>query len=280
MSFCKKCGQEIGTALQCPYCDTVITNEVTLPVYSNNNTQSYAPQNPYEQMQSQYATFRIYNLQMINDICVYFSAKREDFRKLHEMEERVVPQLSRESVAPLGWGIVLIIFFLIMAGFIIYSFISSTAAGMTLQITKADWPFIAVALSMLSLGIFLIVLYIVKGKKRKKKLAESLATLNELKQQLQDYYNLSPFVNTIGYEFVDPIVLDALFMIMKSGRANTISEAIQQFIFDVKNDELQRNMQMYNEELIRQIGSVRRWAKAGVGMSAANFGVSMIRWIL
>lgn len=244
----------MGNARFCPACGAQAKGTGTAPV-AYVNPGAVQP-NYFMQMQAQMDAYRASNIALISEIYHYFEPVKAEFKQMYELQEKVVPALTRRSQAALVWGILCIVF--AASAYWLFSF------------------FPAVSIFLAAVGVFLILLYILKGVHSNKKLAESKAEMLSLQQYLYEYYNGCGYTNLFGFEYADPVVLSTLYQIMKSGRANTISEAIQQFIADIRNDQLQS----YSEEIIRQIRSVRRWAKAGVGLSAANLGVGIMSWLL
>lgn len=278
MRYCVNCGQELREGASfCANCGIRVQENSPESGTVAADIQVISPQ--FYQMeysntvQNRIEAYRVSNIQKITDIFNYFSVKREDFKRKYELEEMIVPRLSRRSVAPLVWGIIVTIIGLLLTGIFVFMlcFAKAKLTSVSDVVTVFGMPG-----AILLLGALLLTIYVQKGKHSKKKLEVSQAELQELNNELYQYYNQSGYINLIGFEYVDPVVLETIMQIIVSGRANTISEAIQQFVSDIRNDQLQS----YSKEILRQIQSVRRWAKAGVGLSAANLGVGIMRWVL
>ena len=116
------------------------------------------------------------------------------------------------------------------------------------------------------LGIIILIVSSTSKNNNKQRLEVVQARLVELETELVDYYNA--YVNCpIGLEYVRPDVLFALNELVRNGRATTISEAINIFVADAKQEE----MLQLQREAAESAKEAAKSAKRTASYSTASF---------
>lgn len=218
MAFCSNCGAEIAEGAKfCPSCGTAVNGQ-SVEVVADNNSQ---------------LSEREKSLDELSKMMEYFSQKKDLYGRLK----------NNQILTEIEWGYGKkpkkmdgVWKFLGMIPLIcgwLYFLWDSIDSGWSIDISVLIVPFSCMIFSLLIQGY---------GKKKKTQKLKQLAQEKErLLQELQDYYNA--YKNCpIGIEYTDPIDIEKIMDIVRSGRATRISDAINTILDDIHKETLEQNV--------------------------------------
>lgn len=234
--FCNNCGKPNQDGAKfCSECGAPI-NQIINQQYDNSQQKRQQARNS--------------EITELDKMIRYFSQKS----MVYEEYDRISAELSRFSkgkhYALLIWGIIV--------SFLGTIFVSAFSREEPAKLALGFIPFL--------LGQGMIVghiVYAVSFSKRKKELE---AKLSEISSELFEYYKAYGTC-VVGAEYTNPSNLIAIANTIRSGRADTIKEAINVLLDDVYRN----NMQNLTAQSARSAAAAARGATAGAVFSAANF---------
>ena len=198
------------------------------PVYNNQpGMQGYGyPAQPanYQYIEAE----REKNLNECARMINHFSPKVDLYQE-YEQCKTDIARYSRQSVAPLVWGILVSLFGMIF----VYSAVTSNSQDSI--ITNA-----VIAGVLVLFGAGLVVLFVLKKIHNKKKTEALYVRLGELSTELNLLYN--GFSNCVlPPEFTDPRILFKIQSLIISGRCVTINNAVNSLL-SLQNTYMRINM--------------------------------------
>ena len=119
--------------------------------------------------------------------------------------------------------------------------------------------FLAIAAGFVALGIL-------AKKKNKKKLETATTRQAKISKKLIEHYEAYGDC-PVGFNYTNPIILQAMYELVRDGRANTISEALNRLLDDMKQEEMHR-LQVEATEAAKDAAKNSREAAT---FSAASF---------
>lgn len=238
MMYCANCGAEINEGSSfCKNCGTEVNNGH----YSvTGNWQS----NTFESVREQ-------SMEELRDLYNYFSLKANVYDELDRLYRHAYTHNVQVSKAGLVWGIILIclggLFFII------------SCAGESVWLMLLN-------LLIIGLGIFLIVKRSRKKKAAYQTIEDEKLQIDVLAQELAvhyDNYGGCP----LGIEYSSPRSIEAIYEIIRQGRADTIKEAINL----IKSDSHDAEMERLQRETAQAAWSTCAAARATAGFTAADY---------
>ena len=239
MAFCSKCGAEITTEGKfCPKCGAPISGAEGIVASNGNNV---------EQDKNSTKNVRNESLVEIQNVYDYFSKKVDSYNQFDMLNNKIA-SFPKTKKTILGAAII------ILVG--IYIIIVNNSEVIPDLVCKI----LEYGLSVLSLVGYILIR--IKLKKTNKANIELRDALN---REITDYYNA--YVNCpIGIEFSRPQDISMIMNTIRSGRADTISAAIN-IILD---DEHKANMERKAGEIAQASKEAARAAKAAATNSFIN----------
>lgn len=237
--FCNQCGKQNPDGVQfCHSCGA--------PLAANSNVaMQQRQQNRNAEMEE------------LQRMIYYFSQNGA----MYEEYDRVCAALDRTAKgkrhALLVWGIIIS-----SIGLLILSMV----LPMGLSRGSDYYAAIAIAAFPFLIGQAMIVGYIVYAVNFNKKAAQLYQRYDELSFALIENYKAYGYC-AVGPEYTNPSNLTAILNTIRSGRADSIKEALNVLV----NDAYRNNMQQLAAQTARSAAAAARGAKAGAVFSAANF---------
>ena len=239
MSFCKQCGADLQGANFCPVCGAPANEQAALSRQGGGVVYPSAKSLRQETLQE---------LKQLNDC---FGSKADLYLELDDVEERVSngKRFPIVQIIMIALGIIGLIFAVKL------SFGTATFSSAGVELSSGQ-IFLANLFTFVFSSIIPVILLIfgIRGyKKRSKKYGEEYNALlirrdwltNELKTNFEAYPACP-----ISYEYTHPRILNILTSYIQSGRANTITDAV-----NLLHDEL------YKQEMLDQAAATRAAAE-------------------
>ena len=232
MMFCNQCGRHNPDGAKfCNSCGAPLA----------------APSNAAMQQRQQDRNAEMEELQkMIH----YFSQKGA----LYEEYDRVCAAIDRTAkgkhYALLVWGII----------------VSALGMFFFAMLRTGEPAYSALAAIPFLIGQAMIVGHIVYAVSFDKKKAQLNRRYDELSAALFEHYKAYGYC-AVGPEYTNPSNLTAILNTIRSGRADSIKEALNVLV----NDAYRNNMQQLAAQTARSAAAAARGAKTGAVFSAANF---------
>lgn len=215
MAFCSNCGTKISDNVKfCPNCGNSITGEVSAT----------------EQKQS--TSVREEALNELNKLYQHFSKKEKEYIEFSSLEETTEEDIKEaEKKRKISRIVSPIIVFALCFG--IYYFCLAI---------ELNPPLILMILISITISVLTVLESNINGKKQIEKTKTLLARKEELRKELFEYYNQYDKC-PIGIEYTYPpdIILD-IMDVVKSGRADKISDAINLILDDIHKAEVERSV--------------------------------------
>ena len=190
--FCQNCGTQITqNAAFCPICGQPMTASQPQSVSS----ASLRMQNREDELHE------------INRMIAYFSVKQSQFDELDAVRERLQPKYLRKRPSLLVWGII-----------------------------SAFWGFMFLFNGGIPIGVALLLgagamvfAFVRSTQIRKENYAAARQRFYELSEELERYHaGYGPCIVSVAY--ANPYTLAAIRDIIQSGRANTITDALNMLL--------------------------------------------------
>lgn len=239
MSFCSKCGEEIiGDGNFCQKCGAPINGVSENVAIKNVST---------EQQRGSGKDLRSESLSQSQNLYDYFIKKSNEYNQLDILNAKINTFSNRKKRTVTAVDVV---------GVIIVVFVSYKLENVSEN-------------AAIVVGGLLVVLASVAGivtsMKLKKKNKEDIKLRDSIASELTAYYNA--YNNCpIGIEFSNPKDINLIMNTIRSGRADTISAAIN-IILD---DEHKANMERKAGEIAQATAETAKAAKAAAGFSFLN----------
>ena len=276
--YCPKCGNQVADgALFCPVCGASLSaptrsaepeqiqqpvqqqyqqpvqQQYQQPAQQQYQQQVYQFQQPYQQgfYGPNPQVQRMQNMQEMDQLKAYFSQKANEYSE-YDAINATLDEYDKRRPGLLVWGIILFVIGLIMTS----AFISEHVDGVAY--------IFSIAMMLGAVGMILAFIFGSAARKRNKEAA--LYRLVELADELHTH-----FVNygycPVGEEFTNPAILERIGDNLRSGRANTIQEAIN-IMFD---DAHKTQMEYAAMETMHSARQAAAGATTAAVFAAANF---------
>lgn len=122
-------------------------------------------------------------------------------------------------------------------------------------------------------AVAFVAMFVMLKKKNKGKLAIAVAKQNDLKNQLEEYYNAYGYCS-VGLEYTKPSTLQALYELVRKGRASTPGDAINIYLADQEQAEMRRLQEEATKaakETAKNTKKAAKNAKKAAGYASASF---------
>lgn len=139
---------------------------------------------------------------------------------------------------------------------------------------------VCVLIAIFSGGIFFffaaagfVALFVFMMKKNKERIKIAATRQEELGNELSAYYTDYGYC-PVGFEYTKPSTLNAIYDMIRRGRATIPSDAINLYLNDLHNAEMERQAQIQTEAAIATAENTRQAAKSArkaARYSSANF---------
>ncbi len=227
MAFCSNCGAEIAEGAKfCPSCGTAVNGQA-VSVAADTNLQ---------------VSERESSLNELSKMLEYFSKKKDLYErlKINQIYTKIEWGHGKKPKKIAAKWILFAAIPYILCLFCIASLIILIIASMHLEEGFEIWDYAEAILWAAGFG-FLGTLIVRIGKKKKTRKLEQLAQeYDQLRQELQDYYNA--YTNCpIGIEYTHPDDIENILDIVRSGRATRISDAINVIIDDIHKEKVEQS---------------------------------------
>lgn len=230
--FCSKCGAEIDDNAQfCSVCGNTISSA----------SQSW---NSASNLKIQKST-RAETESVINELINYFSIKSDLYQEFDKNELKLYKTKQVNALKVITCILICTIVFS-FAWFIIISQISGN-------------EIVLITASSICAIIVLAIILIIRTKKIKKLTNRQ----NEIISKISDYYYQLEYC-PIGIEYSDPAILNQLMAIVKTGRADTIKEAINIMLDDAHKNQMENAAFLAAQSAYQTAKNSRVAAVAGV----------------
>ena len=232
MAFCKQCGAELNGANFCPSCGTAANADIAAA-----QPQNTAPVG---------ADARQRSLADLDHMIRYFGVKQAQYDEYDALREEVEIRSNKKH---LGWllafiGILLSLCFMSANG---GDFFGGLGGG-------------------LFLGAPFLIIYILLRLNNKKKLDAALIKFANVSTELNDYYAAYGYC-PVGFEFTNPFILQKIYEVIRIGRANNPTDAINLILEDLHKEKMEKEAQA--TRIAAEEGA--KQSKKAARYSAANF---------
>ena len=170
-----------------------------------------------------FAKQREESLLEMNKMLNHFSPKVDMYQQ-YENLNRDINKFSRTSVAPLVWGIITIVFALVMLANAIF----------WVKFADNKIPYYIIAGVSFLIGAGLIVMFVLKKKSHNAKIEKLIADAGKLSDELTLLYNGYGSC-LVAAEYTDPRILYKLQQIITAGRSATIPDALNTLLMFQRN---------------------------------------------
>lgn len=230
--FCSKCGAaQPDGAVFCSSCGNRLEGVApAAPQMPNANDYLQMQQQMQAQYQAQKNAIRQSEMASMEQAYRYFDAIRDRYDAYDQTCEEINRRCRGTSNARIVLGIICLFFFLI-------SSLSAVDYGAGVLIPLTIFLFIP--------GLWMLIACICGKVKNKKKLAQAQEEYARLADELNDYYMAYPNC-PVGPEYTNPEILEAIYAVLQSGRADTVKDAINTLINDANNAEMEAYMAQIN----------------------------------
>lgn len=243
--FCPNCGTQLPDGSRfCSSCGS------TLQEYGAPQVASTAYQ--YEQQKT---AMRQSELSTLSDLIRHFGQKRDQYAEYDEVCEKVDHYARGAKSFPLVMGIILTV----IAGYMLL---------MAAVAPRVDERIAVIVTGCLLLvpGIILLIIGIRNKVNNKRYFAYYQKRYAELSAELSEHY-LAYGNCSLGSEYTNPFILEAIYNMIQSGRTDTAKESINQII----NDANRRAVDQYLDQIQRQAAAINTQSKIGTVFLAARF---------
>lgn len=203
MSFCPKCGNNVGDAAFCSKCGSKIETDELSTIEQNDLSNNNSQMN--QRIQAASELTKLYD---------YFFAKNYIFEE-HDKEEKNYNYLLKQTYNGIATLLAL----------------SLTVAAYSLLLGISSRKISIVTLISGAIAVFFYIIYNKKTKEKKNKLNEIKNQLTKLEDELSDHYNAYGYC-PIGIEYSNPRIIRTIADIIRAGRADSIKEAINIMLDD------------------------------------------------
>ncbi|MBE6016839.1 MAG: zinc ribbon domain-containing protein [Lachnospiraceae bacterium] len=169
------------------------------------------------------------SLRLLDEMKAYFNPVQEHYNVLDKLEKKEIPSLKKQHKAGLSWGIIFMLIGVIVLILYIVSMVEQFGEIRMDKIIedRVDLVVFIIILAIILLGIILFTVNRINETVRKKHLKETEDYADEIRRIILDYYNKSPYVDMIGFEYTDPMTLNAIYSTIQNGMARDIYAAVQ-----------------------------------------------------
>ena len=174
----------------------------------------------------------------------HFSAKQTQYDEFEKVSEEVE---ARSSKGFFGWIIGAII---------------SIVVGL---ISKSVFFYIAAAAFVAAFVLFKIL--------NKKKLEAATTLQNKLLRELQDHFDAYGYCS-VGFEYTKPSTLETLYEYVRTGRVNTLGDAINEYMKDIHNqriEDMQKDILETEREIAKNTKKAAKYSRKAAIYSGASF---------
>lgn len=277
MSYCVNCGTEMSEQHKyCPNCGTAsvvssnqdVTVDTCVSAISNNSVNVFTTDTK---------SIRRNELSEMDKLINYFSIKQNVYDEYDLVSDMICRLAGGTSKAPLVWGIIVMAIGLLFSCICLGLVISLGIDYFDFASFVADFFFV---LLFMGGGSALIGLFLSLKKKRKKQLIDYTDRYYRLSDELYKYY-CGYEECPIGPEYTNPKNLLVVKRTIISGRANTITDALNvlvedAFRADMKNIALltaqyaQQSAQ-YAQQSAENTNSIRKTSVVSAVFAVANY---------
>lgn len=238
--FCNNCGkQNPDSAKFCSECGAPVSAQMINNAYKVNQHGMKREQTRNAEIMETERMIR------------YFSQKEASYNEYDYLCAQLIKFSKGKRHALLIWGIIISVF-----GTILFSLLTA----------KNTYPELVVSIIPFLIGQGMIIGYIAYSISFGKKHKVTKERFNTVSNELAEHYS-NYGVCAVGAEYTNPSNLIAILNTIKSGRADTIKEALNVLIDDVYRN----NMRSLAVQTARNTASAARAAKANIFFNAANF---------
>ncbi len=236
--FCSNCGRQIpDNSLFCNECGNSVSSNVT--------------SNPIAQMENQFQmqknAIRQSEIQALEQALTYFSQKIGVFNEYDAVSNYVDYYRRGAKSGLIVWGAIL------------------STLGFLLAISDVSIAIYAILIFLLP-GTVMILGGILMKINNRKKLNLYTQRYYQLSIELSEFYAQYPNC-PVGREYINPNILAVVMRVLKSGRADTIKEAINLILQENVNRKYLEHVQAINANM----RAINANTKAIAFFSAANF---------
>lgn len=212
MAFCGTCGTKLNGQAFCPNCGTPVGNEVMV---SGNTSVIYGQPKSERQMA----------LDELDAVIDHFSYVEDEFNELIEKTNQI-ENLKQKKI--LRWVFSMPIFVLVVA-----------LLGGTVLTKLPDFVALVLLVVAIVLPIALPIYLKIQNAKEIKALDKYTDTLTE---KVMDNYNSFNGECPVGFNFYNPVSLSWLRELITSGRASTVSQAMNLMMDDIHKNKLEQQL--------------------------------------
>ena len=258
--FCLKCGTQLpDEAIVCSSCgcnlNSASANSTPQPVVDYNAQMIQAQMIQAQQYQMQRKGILRSEIATLSKAYTHFNLKRAEYQEYDKVSNNFNHYLRGARKGLLVWGIIILV-----VGTMFGTPIFNTAESITDTSVVAFTVLCLIPGGMMTAGG---VLMQVINKVRRKQYESKYISLS---QELNDHYNAYS-EPPIGIEYSNPEIIEVIMNILKSGRADTIKEAINLMISEANQVEMAKYLQ--NIQAYAQ--SAASSAKTSAVFAAASF---------
>lgn len=256
--FCSHCGNQVAdNSAFCPACGKSLNANAVAPV---DNAAMQAQYQQYQQMQEyqmqqfqmQKNTIRQSEISSLNQAFNYFYQKKAEFDAYDEACNMVNYYSQGAKSGLIVWGAIIASIGLISS----LSYVEHQSAGGLFAILCCT---VFPAIAMIFGGIKMKV-------NNRKNLNHYQEEYSRLSQELYTYYTNYPGC-PIGPEYANPDIITLIMEVLRSGRADTIKEAINVLIADAN----QADMDEYLLQIQQNTEAINTRTKVAAIFAAASF---------